>query len=280
MTLQVAVPGPLHPGISRSELLDALRSGISELTSSDRWAQWLRFSQRLPAYSFHNQVLILGQFPDATQVAGYRTWQSIGRQVRRGERGIAILAPIRLAGREEDEDLRLPHLAFRTVRVFDVSQTDGPPLPAPMEELAGPAAPGEFSGLLTVASELGFRVEVTALRSGRRGDCSHALRRIRVDADLAPAQAVKTLAHELGHAVLHGAGFTGDRRLAELEAESVAFIACGSLQIDTSSYSFGYVATWAGGGTQAVEQIGRSASRISEAATVILGPWNRRSSPG
>lgn len=263
-------PSPLHPGISRSALLDALREGITALTTSERWAQWLRFSRRLPNYSFHNQILILGQFPEATQVAGYRSWQSFGRQVRRGERGIAILAPIRLSHAVDEDTLRLPPLAFRTVRVFDVSQTEGPPLPAAVEELGGPASPSDLSGLLAVASNLGFRVEWVELRSGRRGDCSHALRRIRVHTGLAPAQALKTLAHELGHAVLHGPDFAGDRSLAELEAESCAYVTCQSLGIDSSAYSFGYVATWAGGGPEAVERIGRSASRINAAAAVVL----------
>lgn len=264
-------PSPLRPKISRQALLDALREGIIALTTSEQWAQWLRFSRRLPNYSFHNQILILGQFPGATQVAGYRSWQSFGRQVRRGERGIAILAPIGPSRPVDADALRLPPLAFKTVRVFDVSQTDGPALPVAVEELMGPASPSDLSGLLGVASKLGFRVEWIELRSGRRGDCSHALRRIRVHTGLAPAQALKTLAHELGHAILHGPGFAGDRSLAELEAESCAFVTCSSLGIDSSAYSFGYVATWAGGGPEAVERIGRSASRIIAAASVIVG---------
>lgn len=245
-----------------------------ELASSPRWERWLRFRQRFHAYSFHNQVLILAQSPAATQVAGYCTWQKVGRQVRRGQRGIAILAPLAPMRPELDRDalqleLDLPRVAFRVVRVFDVSQTEGPELPSPVGDV-GPHAPGgSLPQLLRVAGDLGFQVQLEELRGGRRGDCSHALRRIRVDPHLSPGGLVKTMSHELAHALLHGPDFAGDRPLAELEAESVAYLVCHDLGIDSSAYSFGYVASWAGAGPRAAAEITAAASRITWAADRI-----------
>ncbi len=269
-------PSPAPPPLlrSRSEVLAALREGVERLTDSKEWERWLRFRARFHRYSFHNQLLILRQFPEASQVAGYRAWQGLGRQVRRGERGMAIIAPVALkrpqgAEAERLRDLELPLLTYRIARVFDVSQTDGPELPAPVGEMPSEAPPDTLERLLALVPSLGFTVEFTDLRSGRRGDCSHALRRIRVDRRLSPGPKVKTLGHELAHAILHGPEFTGGRELAELEAESVAYVVCQQLGLDSSAYSFGYVASWAGSGPVASRQISRSGQRILRAAAEI-----------
>ena len=255
-------------------MLAALREGVEQLTDSRQWERWLRFRARFHRYSFHNQLLILRQFPEASQVAGYRAWQELGRQVRRGERGMAIIAPVALKRPEAVEaerlrDLELPLLTYRIARVFDVSQTEGQELPAPEGEMPAEAPPETLERLLALVPSLGFTVEFTELRSGRRGDCSHALRRIRVDRRLSPGAKVKTLGHELAHAILHGPEFTGGRELAELEAESVAYVVCQQLGLDSSAYSFGYVASWAGSGTVAARQISQSGQRILRAAAEI-----------
>ncbi len=260
----------------RSEVLAALREGVEQLTDSRQWERWLSFRRRFHHYSFHNQLLILRQFPEASQVAGYRSWQLLGRQVRRGERGVAIIAPVALRHPEAGEaerlrDLDLPVLTYRIARVFDVSQTEGRELPAPVGEMPVGAPPQVLERLLAMVPSLGFTVEFNELRAGRRGDCSHALRRIRVDQRLGPGPKVKTLSHELAHAILHGPDFTGSRELAELEAESVAYVVCQQLGLDSSAYSFGYVASWAGSGPGAARQISRSAGRILRAAAEITG---------
>jgi hypothetical protein len=259
---------------SRTEVLAALREGVEQLTDSRQWERWLRFRRRFHRYSFHNQVLILRQFPEASQVAGYRAWQLLGRQVRRGERGMAIIAPVALRRPDGGEaerlrDLDLPILTYRVARVFDVSQTEGRVLPVPVGEMPAEAPPQLLDCLLALAPSLGFTVEFTELRSGRRGDCSHALRRIRVDRRLSPGPKVKTLSHELAHAILHGPEFSGSRELAELEAESVAYVVCQKVGLDSSAYSFGYVASWAGSGPAAARQISRSGERILQAAAEI-----------
>jgi len=220
------------------------------------------------------------QRPDATQVAGYHTWKSVGRQVRKAEHGIAILAPVvpRLRVEDEGEDgterVLVGHpTAFRLARVFDIAQTDGEALPAVISRLTGDDADSRFAGLVKVADSLGYSVEVSELPGERNGDCTFDLKRIRVREGLEPAQSVKTLAHELAHAILHSQadriGLT--RVVAELEAESVAFVVCDDLGFDSSAYSFGYIATWAGGGDDADKAISASAQRINKAARTILG---------
>lgn len=286
-------------GATRAELLDRLTAGVGRLTTSERWRSWLVVQSRFHHYSFANTVLILAQRPDATRVAGYGGWRRLDRFVRRGERGIRILAPVvsRAPARAPDDPWPVgtqpggtepfgtepfgagPAVAgpgplrvlrgFRPVTVFDVAQTDGRPLPEVCRRLVGEGGAGEFERLVEVARSLGFSVSVgTDLPEGVNGDCSHRRRRIRLLATNTGAQRVKTLAHELGHAVLHAE--PPDRALAELEAESVAFVVCAAAGLPTGRYSFGYVATWAGGGDEAVAAIRASGARIQQAADRIL----------
>jgi len=123
-----------------------------------------------------------------------------------------------------------------------------------------------------MARSIGFNVEDYEFGATINGDCSHPERRIRIEARNDPVQRLKTLAHELAHALLHQC--VTDRALAELEAESTAYVVCQSLGLDTGGYSFGYVATWAGGGEQAIAKIKASCARIQKAAGIILQPFD------
>jgi hypothetical protein len=157
---------------------------------------------------------------------------------------------------------------FKPVPVFDLSQTDGQDLPEVCSKLEGSDERGAYTQLLVVAEVLGFTVEDSEELGSANGDCSHLLHRIRVRTSNSPVQRVKTLAHELAHAILHEE--FDDRPIAELEAESVAFIVCDHLGIRSDEYSFGYVAGWAGGGEEAHKAIKASGSRIQRAADQIL----------
>jgi hypothetical protein len=243
-----------------ADVIDQLRQGVAALTSTDQWTRWLRVQRRFHHYSWGNSLLILMQRPDATRVAGYHTWRSVGRQVRKAEHGIAILAPVVRRQRVEDEGddgtervIVGQPTAFRLARVFDIAQTDGKDLPEVVSRLTGNDAGSRFTGLVKVAATLGYSVDVSKLPGERNGDCTFELKRIRVREGLELAQSVKTLAHELAHAILHSeADCSGPTRsVAELEAESVAFVVCDGLGLDSSAYSFGYIATWAGGGGDA-----------------------------
>ena len=253
----------------RPELLTALTAGISELSSSEHWQRHLDVQTTFHQYSFGNAVLIAAQRPGATRVAGFRAWKALGRSVCKDEKALRILAPMvakQIAGADDEDEAVIR--GFKYVPVFDISQTEGDPLPQPCRHLRGDE-PGEcYSRLAGVAHSLGYSVEDVELAGGSNGDCTFAMRRIRIEHRNAPVQRVKTLAHEIGHALLHEG--VGDRRLAELEAESIAYVVCRFLGIDAGSYSFGYVATWAGGTDQAIAGIRASGAQIQWAAGMII----------
>lgn len=215
----------------------------------------------------HNYV-IAAQRPEATHVAGYKAWQSLGRQVRKGETGIWILAPVTRRRDKEGEAAPASDAAVSTearkepargeivgvrgAAVFDVSQTEGDPLPVPPmpELLRGQAPVGLWSSLVTMVEAQGFSVDREELPGGVNGVTWIGKQRVSVRPDIDDAQAVKTLAHELGHVLLH----TGDARDQaviecrggrEVEAESIAHIVMTAHGVSADSYSFPYVAVWA-----------------------------------
>lgn len=172
---------------------------------------------------------------------------------------------------ETSEETERVIRGFKWVPVFDIASTDGADLPTVCQKLTGDDPAGLYSRLADFAHSIGFAVENAELPGTVNGDCTHTLHRIRVEITNSPAQRVKTLAHEIGHALLHGE--CDNRALAELEAESTAYVVCQALGLDTSDYSFGYVATWAGGGDQAIAGIKGSCDRIQKAASAILRPF-------
>ncbi|MGC9154978.1 MAG: ArdC-like ssDNA-binding domain-containing protein [Ferrimicrobium sp.] len=237
-------------------LEDALRA----LAIEGEWERYLKIQARFRTYSARNALLIARQCPGATHVAGYRTWQSLGRQVMKGSRAIKIVAPIK----HEDGNV-----GFRTVSVFDLSQTAGAALPATPQLLVGEDQAGIFDALVAVAKSQGFVASRGDLPDGINGLCSHLARTITISATLPARHQAKTLAHELGHALLHGeVGVT--RAIAEFEAESVAYLVCHAFGIESASYTFGYIMQWAGGPTQALEAILTSGERIRTTAEVIV----------
>jgi antirestriction protein ArdC len=266
-------------GDRASEALSRLAEGIGELTSSRAWQEYLDAARHFHNYSFSNTMLIYGQMKTASHVAGFHAWRKLGRNVRRGEHAIWILAPVTRRRSEDDEATvdegpkRRVAIAFRAVPVFDITQTEGEPLPEVTHRLSGDDTDDAFNSLKHVAMTIGYSVSVDELPGERNGDTTFAERRIRVRHGLAPMQMVKTLCHELAHALLHD-GFTGSRDLAECEAESVAYVVCDGLGLDSSAYSFGYVAGWAGGGDEAAKAITASGTRIQQAAKQILEALN------
>lgn len=254
------------PGPTVSELFEALQGELGKLEDAASWQAFLRAQARFHRYSYANTLLILRQRPAASAVAGFATWRALGRSVRRGERAIWIVAPV-FERRGPAAERRV--VGFRRVAVFDVSQTDGAELTVCCSPLQGADPPGLFARLVEVAQALGFAVELADLEPGCYGDCTYGLRRIRVSRSASGAQAAKTLAHELAHACLHE--HAPDRALAELEAESVAYICCQVMGLDTGQYSFGYLATWAGGTAEAQSALRTSCRRIASTAERLLG---------
>jgi antirestriction protein ArdC len=254
---------------TQTRALELLQEGVQGIMTSERWQAALRVRARLHRYSFNNCVLILLQRPDASMVAGFHRWQELGRHVRKGEKGLMILAPIVRKTKEGDDEAR--HVVgFRTAHVFDVSQTEGQPLPTPpAPELLTDDSP-RIRDLTTMlecfAASRGHTVERrttgTALGSYHR-----LSKRITLRADLPPLQTLKTLVHELAHALLHAATRPDEQRhTLELEAESCAFIVCHTLGLDTSRYSFAYLAGWAHDPAELLP----AGERASKAAAVLL----------
>jgi len=252
---------------SREELIAQLTEGIRNLTSSIEWRRYLEIQSRFHNYSYRNVLLIAAQCQDATRIAGFNTWRRLNRSVRKGEKAIWVLAPMLYKNPENTEGDRVIR-GFKLVAVFDVAQTDGDELPSICVRLNDDDPAGRYIQLVRVAQSIGFKVEDHEFISQTNGDCCHVERRIRIETRNSAAQRVKTLAHELAHALLHES--YGNRGLAELEAESTAYVVCRSLEIDSSGYSFGYLATWAGGSDKAVMGIKASCERIQKTAALIL----------
>lgn len=261
---------------ARIEGLQAdLTTKVLDLRHGEAWSRWLEFTARLHSYSFYNSMLIMLQCPEATHVASYKTWQSLGRQVRKGEQGLLIYAP--LMGKREDKETgeeKSVLRGFKMVSTFDVSQTEGDDLPEDPRAatlLEGEAPAGLWETLATMVAEEGYTLE--------RGDCGGAngvtlpdSKVVRVRADVSDAQAVKTLAHELAHILcghVKSEEFRYDlhRDVAEVEAESVAHLVAGMHGMPTDTYTLPYVAGW--GGKDVETKIKTSAQTVLRVAKAI-----------
>ncbi len=267
------------PGDERlAAVLALLDEGIAATLTSDGFAAYLQTLARFPAYSARNVALIHRQRPDATRVTGYRAWQSLGRQVRRGEQGLRILVPYRHAatltnGEDVTDAERATTIAgFGVATVFDLAQTDGEPLPAPTapQPLAGDSALARWLWVRLAAFLADEGVTLTRRAFGEGNGVYFPLTRlIIVRADLSDEQAAKTLAHECAHhvALIHALGAHGASRAdAETIAEGAAFATLARCGIDTGDYSFPYVAAWAA--DRAV--VTRNLAAIRETAATLI----------
>lgn len=270
---------------------DLLTAQLDGLATRGDWRAYLDVAARFHQYSAGNLLLILAQRPDASQVAGYRGWQRLGRQVRKGEQGIRILAPCTYRRPDDpDDDTPEPPAAadrprrttalrgFRATSVFDITQTDGDPLPAAphIPRLDGDAPAHAWQQLADLVEDRGYRLERRAADRcpDANGQTDHSTRTVRVRPDLSPAQAVKTLAHELAHILLHApdGGTLPTRRVAEVEAESVAYLTTHHLGLDSSAYTLGYVAGWSGGDTALVRTTADRVVACARSITQQLRP--------
>lgn len=258
------------------EITDKLEQGIKELFESERFKEYLRTMSKFYNYSFNNTLLIAMQKPEATYVAGYTSWQrNFDRQVMKGEKGIKILAPAPYKAQEEREKIdpatqklvigadgkavtetvEVLRPAFKVVSVFDVSQTDGKELPdIIVDELKGTVENYEafFDAL---KQEAPVPISFEDIPGGAKGFFSPVESRIAIQEGMSEIQTVKTAIHEIAHAKLHA--FKPDEKAApedkkdrhtkEVEAESVAYTVCQRYGIETSDYSFGYIAGWSSG---------------------------------
>ena len=262
------IPLPVA-GKDMNSILKSLETGVENIFTGDKYAQYLQTMSKFHRYSFNNTLLIAMQRPDATLVTGYRNWQSMGRQVKKGEKGITILAPAPIKRKREQEILdqnRKPLLdadgkprteevevvipRFKPTTVFDISQTDGEPIEtlAPEELTEAVADYDLFMEAITAVSPVPIRFDEIA---GEAKGYYHSVdKEIVIQKGMSDSQTIKTAIHETGHARLHDKdimekqGIEKDRLTKEVEAESVAYCVCSAFGVDTSEYSFPYIAGW------------------------------------
>jgi hypothetical protein len=272
-------------GDRRAQLLATLEQGVTDVVTAEGFRAYLRLQARFHAYSFGNVLLIRSQRPDATLVNSYRRWQALGRQVRKGEKGVAIFVPYKRT--ETDPETGAPVetvTGFGLGTVFDVSQTDGDPLPAPPQISEDTSSSG-------IARDLNLRLsrwligEGLLLESkdfpGHASGFYHPTKRQIVirrsviaeeDGSEHPlvdplnVQKTKTLVHEAAHYVADHRGAI-DRRDAETVAEGAAFVVLAHHGLDTAGYSFPYLATWA----RDVPVLKRNLVAIQQTAATLIG---------
>jgi hypothetical protein len=230
---------------------------------SDRLTDLLKTMARFHKYSWHNVCLIATQRPTATRVAGFHTWRSMGRFVRKGEKGIAILAPIVGRKLEAECDETRSVLGFRAAYVFDVEQTDGEPLPAVHDASGDPGA--RTPALKAAILARGISIEVADDLDGALGTSSVGC--IQILQGLSPAVEFTTLVHEYAHELLHRTtDRPSSRDTRELEAEAVAFVVGGAVGLDVADASRDYIHLYRGDR----DALAQSLDRIQHAATTIL----------
>lgn len=260
----------------RAEAREQVERATRALLSSDGWRAWARTRAAFHSYSWGNCALIAMQRPDATQVAGFRSWQQLGRQVRKGEHAIRILAPMTVKERDEaGEETGERVVFFRAVSVFDVAQTDGEALPeAPREPITGDSHARLLGPLIAHARSLGYSVEYRLLEHAG-GFCDPQRKVICVSTNVGSANAqVRVMVHELAHA--HGVGYRDyGREDAEVIVETAAVIVCGALGLDTSGESIPYIASW--GEANDLEAIGKYAATVDEIASALESACDVRS---
>jgi hypothetical protein len=259
--------------MKNTDALELLEQGIKNLANQDNWLNHLKTQAVFHSYSFNNTCLIINQCPEASSVAGFNAWKKLNRTVKKGEKGIRILAP---RVHKETEDSEATRVSFRSVAVFDVSQTEGEPLPKIVNRLEGDDN-GVLDALKGFAISKGFNV-VEEDMGETKGSCSYRSPiTITLNPNRSLLQQAKTLAHELGHALLHcGENYTGHdaKSVMELEAESVAFIVLQHFGVDSGDYSFGYISHWVASGSNDLEpviaQLKQSGVKIQKATNEII----------
>ena len=256
------------------ELTNKLEQGLQDLFNSDSYRNYLSTMSKFHNYSFNNTLLIAMQKPDATLVAGYKAWQkNFERHVNKGEKAIRILAPAPYKIKEErdkidpvtqellldkdgnpqKEEVEITIPAFRAVSVFDLSQTDGKPIP----ELTAKELLSDVEGyqdmIRAVEAISPVPIELEEIAGDSKGYYDREAKRIAVQENMSESQTLKTMIHEVAHSKLHSKEveqdeqMRKDRNTKEVEAESVAYTVCQHFGVDTSDYSFGYIAGWSSG---------------------------------
>ena len=270
-------------------LTDQLEKGIKEVFTSEKYKAYLSTMEKFHSYSFNNSILIYVQKPNASMVAGFKTWQSLDRQVKKGERGIRIFAPrpykvirdveavdpgtgevlLDPNGKPIMEKEERSYVRFIPVKVFDVSQTEGKALPTLTEELQGEAP--NYEALMAAIKEAAqVPIRFDTWTDSKKGYYNLTNQEIVIKSGMSERQTVKTAIHETAHSILHtDKEHLKDSATMEVEAESVAFVVCQHFGLDTSDYSFGYLASWSSG--KELPELKASLQTIQKTSDGLIG---------
>jgi len=280
------------------EMVKRIDEGVSAVFKSDKYKEYLKFASKFTDYSARNTMLINMQKPDATLVAAFGKWKDLGRQVEKGQSGISILAPVSYKtnqilevdkpatdefgnklfnddGTEQKVTVQKPitGISFKKVYVFDVSQTTGKELPDPFAELKGDIDNARKKAVFEALKRVtGIDIEFKDIKGGAKGYYSAVKNQIVIKSGMSDMQTLKTAFHEVAHNLLHDPSkkivtAKSPRNEKEVQAESVAFIVAERFGMDTSEYSFPYIATWSAG--KQLEQLKNALQEIQMAAKKI-----------
>jgi hypothetical protein len=261
----------ISPEQRRNAERERIQHACRQLLTSEGWTRWVRARSLFHTYSLTNQLLIALQAPEATHVAGFHTWRRLGRQVRKGELSIRISAPMRLR-RDRDTSDESIVTAFRSVGVFDLTQTDPIPgadqlpLQPPSQAISGDSHAHLIPPLLEHATSLGYTV-ILEPTSGHDGYCNRHSKTIGINGDLPANARLRVLIHELCHA--HGAGYdTYPRATCEVIVDTATHIVCAGVGLDVADDAIPYISGWGENG-DALSAITTFATIIHELAATL-----------
>ncbi len=280
------------------DITEKLEQGVQDVFNSSQYQRLLDTMAKFPRYSLNNNILIMMQKPDATLVQSYTGWKKMGRFVKKGEKGIRILAPTPFKVEKErekkdeagkvvfdkdgeavKEKVEINMTAFKPVSTFDVSQTEGEPLPTiGVDELTG-SVEGYQTLFEAIKAASPVPIGFEDIKSGAKGYFHTEENRIALNNGMSEIQNIKTAIHEMAHAKLHNTEAQKDNKQSknskEVEAESVAYTVCQHYGIDTSDYSFAYVAGWSQG--KEMPELKESLNTIREAAADLISKIDEKS---
>lgn len=247
------------------EIFNKIVDGVKNIVSSGEYERFLKFSKNFHQYSFNNIVLIFSQMETATQVAGFKKWQSMGRKLKKGSKGIQIIYPIKrtykkkIEGQDtflednKNKEQEVEYFTYRYTYVYDVSQTVGKPLPLE-EKYLDSNNRAEFFDFLKSFSP--YPINEIEIGGGIKGYWSLKNKNIVIEKSLSIDDKVSVLLHELTHAFYDDFDYKEDRNLSETFVESVAFIVADYFDLDTSLCSFNYITSWADGDIKILLELG------------------------
>ncbi len=280
------------------EITEKLEKGIEDLFESENYKNYLKIMGKFTSYSLNNTLLISMQKPDSTTVAGYTTWKSLGRQIKKGEKAIQILAPIICKKKKENEETEDKNISdrkdklkplkeetekilvgFKVVNVFDITQTEGEPLPEIVHKLDGSVK--EYDDFMKALKEFSpVPIEFKSVEGSANGYYHLENKNIVIEENMSQVMHIKTGIHEITHALLHDKDngiekdLKSDIETKEVQAESVAFTVCQYYGIDSSDYSFGYISGWSSG--KDLKELKTSMEVIRKTAQTVISGINEK----